>query len=146
MALLELPEISRILGGKRVLRKEIHTPFDVIELGNRGVPKGALTNLANFLRLSTGQIAELLSVSERTLQRYDADTLFNRAVSEQILHVAEVAARGVEVFEDRERFLAWLNQPSVALANEAPINLLKSRFGADMVLQELGRMAHGVFS
>ncbi len=146
MTLVELPEISKILGGKRVLRKEIHTAFDVIELGHRGVPKGALKNLASFLRLSTGQIAELLSVSERTLQRYDDVTLFNRAVSEQILHVAEVAARGVEVFEDRDRFLAWLNQPSVALAHEAPINLLKSRFGADMVLQELGRMAHGVFS
>jgi len=72
MALLGLPEVSKILGGKRVLQKEIHTYFDVIELGNRGVPKSALTNLANFLRLSSSQISELLSVSERTIQRYKA--------------------------------------------------------------------------
>ncbi len=146
MAMLELSEASKILGGKRVLRKEIHTYFDAIELGNRGVPKSALTNLADFLRLSSSQMAELLSVSERTIQRYDATTRFNRVISEQILHIAEVAAKGVEVFEDKDRFLSWLNQANIALANEVPINLLKSRFGADMILQELGRMEHGVFS
>jgi len=146
MALLELPEVSRILGGKKILRKEIHTYFDFIELGERGLPKRALMNLADFLGLSLSQITQLLPVSERTVQRYGPKEFFNRTVSEQILHIAEVAARGVEVFEDKEDFLSWLNQPSTALANEAPINLLRSRFGTDMVLDELGRMEHGVFS
>ena len=146
MALLGMNEVSRILGGKKVLRRDIRDHFDFIELGSRGVPKRALMNLADYLHLSIGQIAQLLSVSERTIQRYGAGEHFSRVVSEQILHIAEVAAKGAEVFGDKENFLAWLNQPSIALANEAPVNLLKSRFGADMVLEELGRMEHGVFA
>ena len=146
MAPVELPEMSKILGGKRVLRKEIHTDIDLIELGDRGLPKSALINLAAFLDLSLGQMADLLSLSERTLQRYDATERFNRLVSEQILHIAEVAAKGMDVFEDKTLFLQWLHHPSIALGNTSPVALLKSRFGADMVLRELGRMEHGVFS
>ena len=146
MAVLETDEVSRILGGKRLLRREIRDHFDLIELGARGIPKSALMKLADYLHLSRGRIAQLLSVSERTIQRHGAEENFSRAVSEQILHIAEVAAKGTRVFEDRNNFLAWLNQPSIALANEAPIDLLKSRFGADMVFEELVRMEHGIFA
>lgn len=146
MSLVELPDVVKILGGKKVLRKKIRNDLDVIELSDLGLPKTALINLANYLCLSLSQVAQLLPVSERTIQRYSPTERFNRVVSEQILHIAEVAAKGVGVFEEKENFLLWLHQPNVALSNEAPINLLKSRFGADMVLEELGRMEYGVFS
>ncbi|MDA0748464.1 MAG: DUF2384 domain-containing protein [bacterium] len=146
MATLEMKQISGILGGKKTLHWEIENAFDFIELGSRGVPKRALIHLVDYLCISMGQAAQLLSVSERTIQRYSAEEHFNRTMSEQILQLAKVAARGVEVFEDKARFLAWLNQPSIALANETPIGLLQSRFGAQMVLDELGRMEHGVFA
>ena len=146
MALLEFSEVSRILGGRKVLHRDIQGNFDLMKLGSRGVSKRALTNLANYLGLSTGQMAHLLPVSERTIQRHNASAPFSRAVSEHLLHIAEVAAKGSEVFEDRDHLLSWLNQPSIALANEIPLHLLKSRFGADMVLEELGRMEHGIFS
>jgi putative toxin-antitoxin system antitoxin component (TIGR02293 family) len=50
------------------------------------------------------------------------------------------------VFGDKDRFLAWANQPSKALAGKKPLELLGSRFGIDLVLDELGRMEHGVVS
>ncbi len=67
-------------------------------------------------------------------------------LSEQILQIAEVTAKGSKVFEGRERFLAWLNHPNKALNNKTPMSLLNSKFGTDMVLNELGRIEHGVFS
>ncbi|MCZ6635997.1 MAG: DUF2384 domain-containing protein [bacterium] len=146
MAFLALSGVSEILGGTRVLRKELHSVFDYIELVAQGVPKSALIRLAEYLDLSIGQISQLLPVSERTIQRYPSDQRCSGVVSEHILHLATVAARGSEVFGDRENFLSWLNQPSVALGNRVPLDLLNSRFGADMVLEELGRMEHGVFS
>lgn len=146
MASLELQEVSKILGGKKVLRREFHDYFDFIELGSKGVPKSALMNLANYLDLSLRQIAQLLPISERTISRYHAKKLFNRVVSEQILSIAEITAKGVEVFEEKEKFLTWLNQPNTALANESPINLLKSRFGTGVVLDEIRRIEYGVFS
>jgi putative toxin-antitoxin system antitoxin component (TIGR02293 family) len=146
MTSVELRRVSAILGGKKILRGELSDDFDLIELGERGITRKALENLAEYLDLSMSEMAGLLPVSERTIQRCGAGKSFNRVISEQILHLAEVAARGAEVFEDREKFLAWLNQPSRALAGEAPLRLLRSRFGAAMVLGELGRMEHGIFA
>ena len=139
-------EITRILGGKSLLRSEMESYFDFMEVSSRGVSKRSLTKLAEYLDLSIRHMATLAGVSERTLQRYAADDLFDRSVSEQILQVAEVAARGVGVFEDRERLLGWLKQPSKALGGAIPLELVRSRFGAGIVLQEIGRVEHGVVS
>jgi len=95
---------------------------------------------------SMSQMAELLPVTERTLQRYAPNEHFNRVVSEQILQIAQVAAKGAEVFEDKDRLLSWMNHPNTALGNRSPMSLLSSRFGTEMVLDELGRIDHGVFS
>ena len=106
--------------------------------------KAALLKLAGYLDLSVSEMAALLPVAERTIQRYRGEQRFKSSVSEHILHIAEVAARGEEVFGERERFLAWLNLPSAALGRRIPEELLSSRFGAELVLDELGRMEHGI--
>jgi len=98
------------------------------------------------MSLSVRQMAEFLPVTERTIKRYSPEAHFNRVVSEQILQIAEVAAKGVEVFEDTNKFLWWMNNRNKALANKTPASLLISRFGIEMVLDELGRLQHGVFS
>lgn len=143
---MQLSEIEKILGGQRVLHMRIQKRQDLIALGHHGVTKGALLNLAKYLSFSMNQIAELLPITERTLQRYTRGQHFNRAVSEQILQIAEVVAKGIEVFEDKNNFLTWMQQPNVALGNRPPVSLLSSRFGTEMVLDELGRIEHGVVS
>jgi putative toxin-antitoxin system antitoxin component (TIGR02293 family) len=89
-------------------------------------------------------MAALLPVTERTIQRYAPKEHFDRVVSENILHLAEVVARGLAVFENSDNFKAWINQPSTALGGRSPKSLLPSRFGIDMVLDELTRIEHGV--
>gem|GEM_PF-89207 len=101
--------------------------MDLIELGDKGVTKDALVHLTRYLDISLSQMAELLSITERTIQRYTMEKSFNRILSEQILQIAEVAARGTEVFGDKDKFLLWLKQPNRALGNKTPINLLGSR-------------------
>jgi len=67
-------------------------------------------------------------------------------LSEQNQQIAEVIAKGSKVFGGRDRFLAWMNHPNKALNNKTPMSLLNSKFGTNMVLDELGRIEHGVFS
>lgn len=141
-----LSRIGQILGGPAVLHRRISTRMDLVALGSEGVSKGALMRLAEYLGLSVSQMAALLPVTERTIQRYSSRKHFNRMVSEQILQIAEVAARGVEVFSEKENFIAWLHSPNPALAHNTPGSLLASRFGTELVLDELGRIEHGVFA
>jgi len=143
---MQLSEISGILGGKNVLRGNIASRMDLIELSSKGVTKDALLRLASSLSMSIGEMANLLPVTERTIQRYKRKQRFNRVVSEQVLQIAEVTVRGVKVFGDREKFLSWMKSPSPALGNRTPASLLGSRFGTEMVLDELGRIEHGVIS
>lgn len=134
--------LASILGGKQAIR----TRMDMIELSDKGVTKDALLHLAAYLNLSVSQMAKLLPITERTIQRYSRTQRFNRVVSEQVLQIAEVAARGAEVFGDREKLLSWMNTSSTALGNRTPASLLSSRFGTEMVLDELGRVEHGIIS
>lgn len=143
---MKLSAVEKVLGGKKVLRKSIQSRMDLVELSNQGVTKDALTHLAKYFSFSVNQMAQLLPVTERTIKRYTPGKSFNRNVSEQILQIAEVAAKGSEVFEGRDKFLAWMNHPNTALNSKTPISLLVSKFGTDMVLDELGRIEHGVFS
>lgn len=143
---MELSELAKVLGGKKVLRINLRNRMDLIDLSKKGVTKDALLHLAKYFSYSVHQMAQLLPVTERTLQRYTPGKPLSRIVSEQILQIAEVAARGSEVFEGRDRFLIWMNHPNKALDNKIPMSLLDSKFGVDMVLDELGRIEHGVFS
>ena len=139
-------KVIDLLGGKKTIRHEIHNRMDFMELGMKGVPKTSLLHLAKYMGLSIKQMAKLLTVTERTIQRYSEERNFNPMVSEQILQIAEVAARGTNVFSSQEKFLSWIKQPNRALSGRTPLSLLGSRFGTEMVLDELGRIEHGVFS
>ncbi|PIV83799.1 MAG: antitoxin [Nitrospirae bacterium CG_4_10_14_3_um_filter_53_41] len=143
---MDAASVIDILGGTKVLEKKILTRLDMVELGGTGLPKKALLNLAKYLGISTGRMADLLPISERTLQRYAPKKHFDRIVSEQILRIAEVAARGTNVFGDKAKFIKWLESESKALGDKTPVSLLVSSFGVEMVLDELGRIEHGVFS
>ena len=126
--------------------KGINSRTALIDLSNKGITKEALVRLTNYLSLSVRQMAELLPITERTIQRYTRRQRFNRVVSEQILQIAEVAVRGTEAFGDKHKFTSWMKTPSPALGNRTPTSLLSSRFGTEMVLNELGRIEHGVVS
>jgi putative toxin-antitoxin system antitoxin component (TIGR02293 family) len=143
---MSLSQVAEMLGGRKVLGQDIRTELDLIDLSRTGVSKAALLRLAEYMGSPISRMADLLPVTERTIQRYQPQMHFNLVVSESILHLAEVIARGVEVFEDKESFFGWLSQPCVALGGQSPRSLLSSRFGADMVLDELTRMEHGVVS
>jgi len=139
---MDLSEISTILG----LRKKVDNLLDLIDLAHQGIRKSTIRNLANYLSISMLQVVSLLPISMRTIQRYPADFLLNQEVSEQLLYLAKVAAKGSHIFQDRERFLLWINQPSVPLGNKTPMNLLRSRIGTELVLDELGRIEYGLIA
>ena len=138
--------VLEVLGGSKAFRGKFSTTLDLVDLGEKGLTKASLLKLASFLELSTAQMAHLLPVTERTIQRYSRTTRLSRSVSEHILEIARVAVRGVDVFEDKDRFLAWMGRLNVALGNRKPLDLLASTLGINLVIDELGRIEHGVVS
>lgn len=143
---MQLAQVSIILGGEKTLGKKLVSKMDLVEIGSKGVTKKAVSNLANYLSLSSKQVADLLPVTERTLHRYSSTQHLNQSISEQVLQIAEVLAKGAEVFDDKTKLLMWLNTAHKVFSGNTPFSLLKSRFGAELVLEELGRIEYGIYS
>ena len=57
---MELSQVSRILGGQKVLGTRLQSRMDLVELGNRGLTKDAVAHLARHLSLSLKDMAALL--------------------------------------------------------------------------------------
>jgi putative toxin-antitoxin system antitoxin component (TIGR02293 family) len=133
-----------LLGGSKSFRGKFETALDLVDLGEKGLPKTSLLELASFLELSTSEMARLLPITERTIQRYSRSTRLSRSVSDHLLKIARMAVRGIEVFGDKEKLIGWLQRSNVALGRRKPMDLLASGLGIDLVLDELGRIEHGL--
>jgi putative toxin-antitoxin system antitoxin component (TIGR02293 family) len=142
---MELTRVEEILGGKKVLHKKIQNQMDMVDLIEQGLTKEAAMHLAKALSITNKRLAELLPISKRTLERYHATKHLDRATSQQLISLARLTARGFEVFGDPHKFVEWMNAPCTAFGERAPISLIATQVGIDMVLDELGRIEHGIY-
>jgi len=138
--------IEKLLGGRSVLGHSLETGMDRYELSRTGIPKRALLNLVSNLNFSLRSMSTLLNIAERTIQRKKDDELLDVATSEQVIQIAEVYSRGNEVFASPSNFQEWMNTESLSLGGKRPFELLPSRYGAQMILDEIGKIEFGVYS
>jgi hypothetical protein len=58
----------------------------------------------------------------------------------------ELLDRAVECFGDLDKALDWLQSPNVALRGLAPVRVAADPKSRQAVLDELGRIEHGIFA
>lgn len=120
--------------------------MNLVELARHGISKSSLQRLAEIGGISIKQFADLLPVSLRTIQRYSGKDLLTPEVSDHALRIAEVFAKGIDVFDTRQSFQRWLQSPLVGIGGKTPLSLLDTSFGIRIIINELGRLEHGVYS
>jgi len=120
--------------------------FDLLQLARKGISKKSLLALAKQISLTIEEVATVLHISERTLQRYTPTTLVKTEHADRAIELALLYERGIEVLGNEKAFSTWIKSPNVALGGEIPFNLLDTRIGFTMVLNILGRIEYGVFS
>lgn len=134
----------QLLGGSKSLT--LSNDFDLIRLAREGFSKRVLLNLAKKISLNIQELSSILHISERTLQRYDDDAIIKTEYAEKAVELARLYTRGDEVFGSVEKFKLWIKAPSMVFNGEAPVSLLDTSAGFDMVFKELGRIEHGIFA
>lgn len=120
--------------------------FDFISLSRNGIIKRALLNLSRQISFSLSELAQVLHVSERTLQRYADDAKLSADTTERAILLSQLYQRGTEVFGDLENFKEWMRTPLPAFNYQLPISLLDTTFGFQLIQDELGRIEHGIFA
>lgn len=120
--------------------------FDLLSLTRQGLPKKVLTGLAKKVSVTLQELANIMHINERTLQRYDDDAVVKTEYAEKAIELARLYSRGEEVFGTMDKFTRWMKTPSHVFRGETPFSLLDTSVGFDMVLRELGRIEHGIFA
>ncbi len=119
---------------------------DVLQITRDGLPKLTLLSLAQKISLTIQDLANIMHISERTLQRYDDNAIIKTEYSEKAIELARLYTRGEEVFGSMDKFKVWMKTPSHIFNGDTPMSLLDTSFGFNMIFKELGRIEHGIFA
>jgi putative toxin-antitoxin system antitoxin component (TIGR02293 family) len=135
---------AQLLGGTRVFHQRLTNPVDWISAIRKGFPASALDSLGRTVNATNAECALMLGISVRALTwRRNKGTLTHNE-SERLFRVARVIARSEDVFVDLANGFVWLKDPNISLGGVMPISLLDTETGAEMVMDVLGRIEHGV--
>ena len=120
--------------------------LDILRSTRQGFSKHALMGLAKKISLTLQEFANIMHISERTLQRYDDHDIIKTEYAEKAVELARLYTRGEDVFGSLDKFKTWMKTPLHAFRGDTPVSLLDTSIGFDMVFKELGRIEHGIFA
>lgn len=140
--MMENHDVKALLGGSKVVGKS----NDLKALAGEGLPKQALIFFMNKVNLDERRLFSYLDVTKRTLDNYKPGQRMRLYISDRLIHLAELYAKGKEIFSSFQNFNEWLNRPSVDLNARKPIELIHTRKGVDDLLHVLGRIEHGILT
>jgi len=138
----------RLLGGPRVLvtagssRGGETAGTQALPLTFR-VKYAAVENLGRFLAESPQRLMRVIQINERTAQRRRERGALSAEESDRIARIARVSQRAIDSLGGESRAREWLKRPNRALQDAAPLDLLSTDAGTELVTDELGRVEYG---
>ena len=104
-----------------------------------------LERFSEFSSIPNKFLAEkVLEISPKTLYSYrHSSKILPIRINEQILKLEELYKKGIELFDDSDRFNQWMKSESYGLGNEKPIEMINSITGIDLIYEELIRIEFG---
>jgi len=90
--------------------------------------------------------ADILHLSERTLQRYAKNnTAFEGIYVDRILHIEQLLNLGLQTFIDSNALYRWLKRDKNILGQMLTFESLNSTHGIQLLIDEIGRILYGVY-
>jgi putative toxin-antitoxin system antitoxin component (TIGR02293 family) len=124
----------------------INNDNDFINVIRNGIPKQAMTHLMEIADISLNEMASIVHTSDRTLRRYSPNQKLSQDQSERMIEMAKLYSRGEEVFGTMENFKQWMDSILLPFGNKKPKEFLDTSLGIGMIMDELGRIEHGIFA
>lgn len=102
--------------------------------------------VAGLLPFTQREWANILHLSERTLQRYSKENKsFEGIYTDKILHIEKLIKAGLETFSTGDAFYSWLKKEKKVLGHTLDFNSLSSTQGIQDLEEELMRIQHGIY-
>jgi putative toxin-antitoxin system antitoxin component (TIGR02293 family) len=118
---------------------------EIVKRIEEGLPFGAWERLKRNTALSTNDLADIVQVKLRTLNRRKDEGRFQPDESDRLLRASRLFAKALELFEgDAESARKWLFTPQPALGGAKPISVVRTEVGATEVENLIGRLEYGI--
>ncbi|MEJ7610542.1 MAG: antitoxin Xre-like helix-turn-helix domain-containing protein [Ferruginibacter sp.] len=102
---------------------------------------------ADKVSFTQAEWADILHISERTLQRYAKDNhVFAPGNAERLVLVEKVIQQAKLTFGKTDNLYTWLKRNPYMLEGNLSMRSLNSFEGIQQVLTQLGRIQHGIFA
>lgn len=138
-------ELFRTLGGTSVFKRHVRSMEEVRVIIHKGLPYKSLEAIQAKYHLDTNVIMRVLGVPARTMARRKEEQRLSAQESDRLSRVARILAYATQVFGTNEKASAWLTRPNRMLQRAAaPLDLLDTDTGTQVVETMLGRIDHGV--
>jgi putative toxin-antitoxin system antitoxin component (TIGR02293 family) len=127
---INAPEVARVMGGERTLRRRIRTLADLRRAVDDGLPAAALDQTVRHVA-GEGQAATELKyriVPKTTLQRRRGERL-SPEESQRLERLARMAALAEAVWENQVLAHEFLTSAQPQLGGERPVDLAMSDLG-----------------
>lgn len=137
-----MSQAARVLLGSRA-----KGALEWVEEIHAGVPSKSVRRLARHLEVSESVVLQAAGVAASTYHRKLAQSSkLSAQQTDRLFRVAEMFALGESVLESKGAAREWLQAPNRALGGKAPIELLDTSFGTELVREELYRLEYGLVS
>lgn len=118
-------------------------PLQQVVRIRRGLPARMWGFIASLIGLGKHELAELLKLNPRTLQRR---TTLHGEEAERLLRVYRVFEEAAAMCRgDRDEAQHWMKAPAVALGGQRPIELMDTEIGAGQVLNIIRAVNWGIY-
>lgn len=106
-----------------------------------------LKKLIDLVPFTQAEWANMLHLSERTLQRYAKNnSSFEGIYTDRIVLLQEMIRLGLETFSDAAAFYTWLKKEKSSMGHTLSFESLYSERGIQEVVNQLNRIQYGVYS
>ena len=144
--------LTELLGGRRVLGRDLRSQLDAHEILLSGLPAMAFDALVNKLVVidtrKSASFYKAIGMSLRTYQRHkDAPAkALSLEQSGRAWKFAEILAKATSVFGSQAEAELWLDRPAIGLNQHRPIDLLSTPAGVELVEEHLSRLEYGFYA
>src|SRR5476649_1235875 len=138
---------TRISRAKSPSRTFHGDPTSVIEDMRRGTPSSVIPIMASRFGMSQDGLFDVLRLPRSTMKsRISKNESLSGSEQDRIYRADRVWLRAMEVLEDEDAARAWIRRSNRSLGGEAPLSLLDTEVGYELVLDTLGRIEYGIVS
>ncbi len=110
-------------------------------------PYKKFKKIAELVPFTQSEWADMLHLSERTLQRYAKNnSSFEAIYTDRILLIQEMIQLGLETFQHELSFYQWLKKEKRILGHTINFQSLHSDRGIQEIIDQLTRIQYGVYT